>query len=187
MIPTIIVPSGNLGNAVGAFYAKEMGFPIGKIAIATNANGTLVDYFETGKWQPRPSLPTLASAMDVGSPSNFERLQRLEPDFSRLRRYAVAQSVSDEQIRRTIQKYAREKNEIFCPHTATAVHMRESMQEDDGMIVATAHPAKFETIVEPLIGRSVPVPADLKAVLGKTERLTEIDPESAAFRSAWVS
>ena len=81
---SFIVPSGNLGNAVACLWARRMGLPIGDVVLAHNANRAVPDYLESGEWQPRASLATLASAMDVGNPSNLERLQALFPQFSEL-------------------------------------------------------------------------------------------------------
>jgi threonine synthase len=93
--PNFIVPSGNLGNAAACLLARDVGLPIGDIVLATNANRTIVDYLEHGEWRPRPSVATLASAMDVGDPSNMERLRVWAGDFDGLRG-VHAQMVSDD-------------------------------------------------------------------------------------------
>ena len=80
-----IVPSGNLGNGMACVWARAMGLPVRELVLAVNANRTIPDYLATGQWQPRPSVATLASAMDVGNPSNMERLRNLVPDFAELR------------------------------------------------------------------------------------------------------
>jgi len=182
--PGYIVPTGNLGNAVAAFWTKAMGFPIREIVLATNRNRTLPDYFETGDWSPHQTIPTLANAMDVGNPSNFERLQNLHPEIADLRTIARASSVNDEEISQTIAKGIDRWGQIWCPHTATAVHVRDRLIEPDWIIVATAHPAKFDSIVEPLVKQTVPTPPSLAAVLERPSRFEEIDPTFAALAEA---
>jgi threonine synthase len=167
--PNFIIPSGNLGNAVACVWAREAGLPIGDIVLATNQNCTIPDYLETGEWRPRPSVATLASAMDVGDPSNMERLRWLFPEVATLRRHVSARSVSDDEIRATISADAAALDHVWCPHTATAAHvyhqLSESRVRDPWVLVATAHPAKFSEIVEPLIGREIPVPPALERIL----------------------
>jgi threonine synthase len=181
--PGYIVPTGNLGNAVAAFWTKAMGFPIREIVLATNRNRTLPDYFETGEWAPHSTIATLANAMDVGNPSNFERLQNLH-SLTQLRQLARAFSVTDEEISQTIATGIDRWGQVWCPHTATAVHVRERLIEPDWIIVATAHPAKFDSIVEPLIKQTIPTPSSLAAVLERPSRFEEIEPTFEALAKA---
>ena len=155
--PGFIVPTGNLGNALACVMAREMGLPIGPIILATNANRTIADYFETLEWLPRASLQTLASAMDVGNPSNMERLRHLVGEADVLRERLGVISVDDDKIRASMQQDFEEFGFATCPHTATATWTWRHLDNDtakghDWILVATAHPATFETIVEPLIG-----------------------------------
>ncbi len=181
--PSFIIPTGNLGNALACVWAREMGLPIGDIVLATNANRTVVDYVAGGVWQPRPSVATLASAMDVGNPSNLERLRWLDPDRGSLRGRLDAWTVDDEEIRDTIRRDWQELGRAWCPHTATAacVYRRLPASRRDGrwVIVATAHPAKFDEIVEPLIGEKVPIPDSLAEILARRriERQIAASPE----------
>src|SRR5262249_52998445 len=96
--PGFIIPTGNLGNAVAAFWARQMGLPVRELALATNANAAIPDYFASGSWQPHPTVATLANAMDVGNPSNMERLLDLHPDITELRQIAQTFSITDEEI-----------------------------------------------------------------------------------------
>ncbi|HEY7873435.1 MAG TPA: pyridoxal-phosphate dependent enzyme, partial [Rudaea sp.] len=166
-----VVPTGNLGNALACMLARAVGLPIGRIALATNANRTLSDFFSGGDYSPRASVATLANAMDVGAPSNFERLRWLHPDAAQLREEFSVHAIGDDAIRATIRQCHSRYNEVFCPHTATAVRgleiLRESGADGDWAVAATAHPAKFEAIVEPLIGKSVPVPLALAELLSR--------------------
>jgi len=179
--PGFVVPSGNVGNAVGAFWAKRLGFSVRHVAMATNANRVIPDWFRSGKWQPRPSRPTLANALDVGDPSNMERLFDLYPDRGSLLADASSRAYDDDTIRDVIARGPHDWGRVWCPHTATAVRMREELGSPDWIIVATAHPAKFETIVEPLIGHSIEPPPLLAALLDRPRQFIEIDPEVDAL------
>jgi len=166
-----IVPTGNLGNAFACAWAKSMGFPIEELVLATNSNTTISDYLNSGDWQPRNSVATLASAMDVGNPSNMERLRNLWGDAAELRHRVRAFSVSDEQIRAQIVAEFERQGVAWCPHTATGFHVyRNQLSDSDRdskhwIIVATAHAAKFNEIVEPLVGEGVAVPDELATLL----------------------
>lgn len=180
--PGFVIPTGNLGNALACVMAREMGMPIAAVVLATNANRTIPDYFETLQWLPRASLQTLASAMDVGDPSNMERLRSLLGDAEVLREKLGVFSVDDEQIEAGIRQDYSEFGFATCPHTATATQTWrqfdvQTRQSCDWILVATAHPAKFETIVEPLIGASVPVPDELAAILSRPSRSVSINAE----------
>ena len=179
--PSFIVPTGNLGNALACVWARALGLPIDDIVLATNANRTIPDFLATGAYEPRPSIATLASAMDVGDPSNMARLLAFAGDAAAVRRCVRAQSVDDAAIREEIAGTYRESGRIACPHTATALHVLRTMPEDeragrDWIVVATAHPAKFERIIEPIIGRTVEVPATLAALLDRPAHATDIEP-----------
>jgi threonine synthase len=181
-----IVPTGNLGNGMACVWARAMGLPIGEVVFAVNANRTIPDFLSTGQWQPRASTPTLASAMDVGNPSNMERLRSLLPDFGELRGAVEAYPVDDEAIRAQIAKDYARFGQVWCPHTATGFwvydHLPAARRQGRPWIVsATAHPAKFETIVEPVIGRPVPVPPALAKLLGRPTASTPLEPRLPAF------
>jgi threonine synthase len=187
--PSYVIPTGNLGNAVACVWARHLGLPIGDIVLATNANLTVTEYLHTGEWEPRQSVATLASAMDVGAPSNMERLRSLYPGIDAVRGQVTAHSVSDAQIRSTIQRDFVELGQIWCPHTATAAHVYRDLVRDPRqatkhwVLVATAHPAKFNDVVEPLIGRDVPVPPALAALLSLPRQETELKADLAALRA----
>jgi threonine synthase len=181
---SFIVPSGNLGNAVACLWARAAGLPIADVVLAHNANRAVPDYLESGRWEPRPSLATLASAMDVGNPSNMERLLALFPHLSDLRAAVSACSVSDAEIRARIRLGYEQYGQIWCPHTATAAEAWERLTPERRaarrwVLVSTAHPAKFPEIVEPLIGRKVPVPASLAALFARPSASVDIEPQLA--------
>ena len=177
--PVIIVPSGNVGNSTGAYWAMEMGAPIERIVLAVNANRTIPDYLESGQYRPRASVKTLANAMDVGAPSNMERLFNLYPDIETMRDHLSSWSVSDDEIVSTIRRVWDEDGYVMCPHTACGEYVRKTQLDglDNVLLVSTAHPAKFDTIVEPIIGQKVPVPAALAELLGKESHCREISAD----------
>ena len=151
-------------------------FRIARIILAHNINRTVPDFLATGEWQPRPSIATLASAMDVGNPSNMERIRALYPSWDAMREHLSADSVDDATIRARIGEDFMQYGREWCPHTATAaeVYSRLSAAERrDGpwVIVATAHPAKFNDIVEPIIKRPVAVPDSLAQLLAPAAAL----------------
>ena len=182
-----IIPTGNLGNGQACVWARKMGLPIGKIVLATNRNRPIPDYLETGEWAPTASIATLASAMDVGNPSNMERLRDLLPDVEGMRSEISAYSVSDEEIRQQITADRQARGETWCPHTATAAHVYDGLAHSDKSLpwalVATAHPAKFETIVEPLIGHAVAIPEALAKLLELPVQVADIEPSLEALVS----
>ena len=186
---SFVIPSGNLGNATACVWAQRLGAPIAQILLAHNANRTVPDYLAEGMLRLRPSIATLASAMDVGNPSNLERLSALYPGAGRLGAVVSAVSVDDEAIRTRIRSDYERYGVIWCPHTATAAEAWARLspgQRELGpwVLVATAHPAKFREIVAPLVGRSVPVPESLEQLFGLPARLLEIDPTLDALRTA---
>jgi len=184
--PNFIIPTGNLGNALACVWARECGLPIGDIVLASNANATVPDFLKTGEWRPRASVATLASAMDVGNPSNMERLRWLFPGWQELGDRLSARSVSDEEIRATIRRDYAAFGHAWCPHTATAACLYRGLEPrrhaERWVLVATAHPAKFNDIVEPLIGTTVPVPPALAALLELPSVQTIVEPRLEDLR-----
>ena len=181
-----IVPTGNLGNGVACVWAKAIGMPIREVIFAVNANRTIPDFLSTGRYEPRPSVATLASAMDVGDPSNMERLRHLLPDLATLRDAVEAYPVEDAEIRAEIAAGYARFGETWCPHTATGFWVYDHLPEQrraagPWVVAATAHPAKFESIVEPVIGRPVPVPPALQALLGRPASSVPLAPRLEAF------
>ena len=182
-----VVPSGNLGHAVACAWAREAGLPIGGILLAHNANRAVPDYFDDGRWRPRPSVATIANAMDVGDPSNMERLRDLYPEHDRLVHRFSAVAIDDDAIRARIRAEAQTTGRALCPHTAVAAEAWQRMSasgraQHRWAIVATAHPAKFPEIVEPLIGRRLESPPALARLLERPVRRTAIAADLATLR-----
>ena len=175
-----IVPTGNLGNALAALWVQHMGLPIAEVYLACNSNATLPEFFAGADYRPRQAVTTLANAMDVGAPSNFERLRWTYPNAIEARSRIRALSVDDAHIQSTLTYHARRYDTIICPHTATAMYLLDRLREEGHRapcaIVATAHPAKFDQIVEPLAQRQVPVPSALSTML---KRSTNAQPLNA--------
>ncbi len=180
-----IIPSGNAGNSMACIWARAMGLPIGEVILATNTNRTIPDFLQSGEWKPRQSVATLASAMDVGNPSNMERLRALY-DFAQIKQQVSAVSVDDVAIRARIKSDAVTLKQVWCPHTATAAevywHLSADKLSQQWVLVSTAHPAKFNEVVEPLINAPVPVPSALSALLSLPQYQTDIEPTLAALK-----
>lgn len=181
-----IIPSGNLGNASAAWMARAMGLPVGDIHLACNANDVLPAFFAGGEYQPQPARATLANAMDVGAPSNFERLRHWAGGDDALRRTFAATTVDDATIRRTIADAPLRHGIVPCPHTACGLHVLEGLRGAGDTrawaVVATAHPAKFEGIVEPLVGHAVAPPPALAACLSRPAQGDPLANDYAALR-----
>ena len=164
--PGFVIPSGNLGHGFAMVFAKAMGLPVGPVVLATNANRTLKDWHESGQYEPRPSIATLANAMDVGNPSNFERLSALPPEAREVR----VELVTDDEIKARIADEYQLSGYVWCPHSATAAEAWSRLPDAERsarpwIAMATAHPYKFAEIVEPLIGRAVEPSPALAAIL----------------------
>jgi threonine synthase len=183
--PGFVIPSGNLGHGFAVLLARAVGLPVGPVVLATNANRTLKDWHSTGNYEPRPSVQTLANAMDVGNPSNFERLSALPPEARVLR----VELVTDKQIEARIRAENDASGYVYCPHSATAVEAwtrlsNAERSERPWILAATAHPFKFAETVEPLIGRNLePTPA-LAAILDRPPRKIRIGASLAELGQA---
>jgi threonine synthase len=184
-----IIPAGNLGNAFAAVWARALGFPIGRIILAHNANRTVPDYLTSGVWQPRSSIPTLASAMDVGNPSNMERIRALYPTVVSIREQLSADTVDDATIRARIGEDFMQYGREWCPHTATAAEVysrlsAEERRDRPWVLVATAHPAKFNEVVEPIIGKTIDIPESLGRLLRLPQHFLDLPPTLQAVAAA---
>ena len=180
--PGFLVPTGNLGHGFAALYARALGLPVGPLVLVTNSNRALFDWHESGEYVPRASVATLANAMDVGAPSNFERLLALSPADRDVR----VELVEDEAIRARMAAEFRASGYVWCPHSATAAeaYTRLSARERGErawVAAATAHPFKFAEAIEPVIGASIEAPPMLKAILGRAAHKLAIPPDLDAL------
>jgi threonine synthase len=167
--PVLAVPSGNFGNLCAGLYAWKMGLPARAFVAATNANKTVPEYLESGDYAPRPSVATLSNAMDVGDPSNWERITHLfGRDWQALRAALRWGSLDDDETRAAIRALATQ-GYVADPHTAVAwaVLRRRTQRTETGIFLATAHPAKFREVLEPVLGREIPLPAALAELVDR--------------------
>lgn len=181
----LVVPTGNLGNALAGVLAREMGLPIGEIHLATNANRTLPEFFSGQDYRGRAGRATLANAMDVGDPSNFERLDWFFRDRDLRDAGLYADSVDDGAIREAIRRAETRWGRVLCPHTACAAEVchriRENGDDRRWLLAATAHPAKFAETVAPLVEGSVTPPPALAAMLEQASRSVTLRPDLATL------
>ena len=186
-----IVPTGNVGNVFAATVARAVGFPIGSICIATNANDVIPKFLAGSGEVARPvSLSTLANAMDVAAPSNLERLSALYPNLKDFNAAIHAEAVSDDEILDEIRQTYDESGEIICPHTACGVRLLRRLRARGSMetfaVAATAHPAKFPEVIAQALGGDivVPMPPSLAAILEKPVQMTPIPNDYDALQKA---
>jgi len=170
------VPSGNFGNICAALFGHQMGLPVKRFIAANNANDIFYKYLQTGKYDPKPSIQTLANAMDVGDPSNFARIINLysqnnsltsEATHHRITNLISGATYSDDQIRETMRKCYEETGYILDPHGACGYQaLTEGLQENEiGVFCETAHPAKFKEKVDEILGIDVDIPERLAAFM----------------------
>jgi threonine synthase len=183
---TIVVPSGNFGNIAAGLMAKRMGAAIGHLHAATTVNDTVPRYLASGRLEPRPSVTTLANAMDVGDPSNLERIQWMFGGEVGAIRSAMGASVHpDAEIRGAMREMDRRFGYVADPHTAIAylgaIRCLEARVTAQVIVLSTAHPAKFGDVVEAAIGRPVPIPAPLAEAMRRPRQVEHIAPSLEAL------
>jgi threonine synthase len=175
---TVSVPSGNFGNLVAGVLACKLGAPVYRFFAPTTINDTVPRYFASGRVEPRASVPTMANAMDVGNPSNLERLQWLfDGDLDAIKKTIATRAFTDADVRRAIAELYNKYGYVADPHSAIGYL---GAQAADGaphvMFLATAHPAKFREVVEPVIGKPVSLPEPLAALLARNKSVQRISP-----------
>lgn len=181
------VPSGNLGNITAGLFAEKMGLPVHQFIAANNANRAVYDYINYGSYTPRPSIETIANAMDVGDPSNFARILDLyHHSYAEIIQIIKSVAYSDEQIRATIQKVYGEYNYLCDPHGACGFRsLEESLKDEEvGVFLETAHPAKFIETVEDVIGKGkVEIPEKLLKFMRGEKKSIQLNNEFTSFKS----
>ena len=181
----VCVPSGNFGNLCAGLIAGRMGLPVKRYVAANNVNEVFYDYLQTGEYRPRPSIPTLANAMDVGDPSNAARIFELYGKDWKAVTAAISGSVcSDEQIRNDIT-YCRSKyGYLLDPHGACGFHAvyHKLGKGEAALLCETAHPAKFKDIVEQATGAEVEVPTRLSAFMQGTKQSVPMGNDYNSFK-----
>ena len=159
--PDIVVPSGNYGNITAGMLASKMGMPVKRFVAAANANDVVPEFLITGDYKPRASVRTVANAMDVGAPSNFERMMWLYGDIDNLRRQVVGFACTDAEILAAIGEIERKYGYISDPHSAVG-YLAAQHYDIDGFWLSTASPAKFGEVIEKAIGHWPEIPASLQ-------------------------
>ena len=179
------VPSGNFGNICSALFGHEMGLPIDRFIAANNANDVFYNYLQTGQYNPKPSVQTLANAMDVGDPSNFARIYDLYgKSHARISQLISGATYSDEQIAETMRQCYNETGYILDPHGACGYRaLKEGLREGEvGVFCETAHPAKFKEKVDAILGTDIEIPARLRAFMDGEKQSVEMSKDFADFK-----
>ena len=181
----VCVPSGNFGNITAGLFAARMGLPVGRFIAANNRNDVFYQYLRTGVYTPRPSVATIANAMDVGAPSNFARILALYGDSHEAIRADISGTTyTDEQIAETIRRVWTDEHYLLDPHGACGCRaLQEELRPGEtGVFLETAHPAKFKDTVEGIIGQPVAVPDKLQAFLRGTKQSVPMPKDFPAFK-----
>ena len=180
--PEIVVPSGNYGNLTAGMLARRMGLPVKRFVAASNANDVVPEFLATGDYRPRPSVQTVANAMDVGAPSNYERMMDLcAGDIEALRREVVGFSASDDEIVAGIKSIDDSYGYMSCPHSCVG-HLANGRLDIDGFWLSTAHPAKFGEITMRATGKVPELPEKIEKILLKEKKFTQIAAEKAILK-----
>ena len=181
----VCVPSGNFGNICSALFGKRMGLPVKRFIAANNANDVFFKYLQTGKYEPKASVQTIANAMDVGDPSNFARVYELYGKNHK----AICADISgatytDEQIAETIKEVKAETGYVCDPHGACGYRaLKEGLKEGEvGVFLETAHPAKFKDTVDRILGGDIEIPAKLQAFMKGTKQSVPMSKDFADFK-----
>ena len=182
----VCVPSGNFGNITAGLFGKRMGLPVKRFIAANNRNDIFYQYLKTGEYNPRPSVATIANAMDVGDPSNFARILDLYGGSHE----AICAEISgatytDGQIRETVKQVYDETGYLLDPHGACGYRaLEEGLEADEtGIFLETAHPAKFLQTVESIIGAEVEIPGKLQAFMRGTKQSVPMEKDFASFKA----
>ncbi|MFI3280124.1 MAG: threonine synthase [Rikenellaceae bacterium] len=181
----VSVPSGNFGNITAGLIAKRMGLPIKRFIAANNRNDIFLQYLNSGEYTPRPSVVTIANAMDVGDPSNFTRVLDLYGSHEAICNEISGCSYTDEQIAETLKATLEATDYLLDPHGACGFRaLSEQLKEGErGVFLETAHPAKFLETVESITQTSVEIPAPLKAFMQGEKQSIEIGSGFAEFKA----
>ena len=179
------VPSGNFGNICSALFGRKMGLPVKRFIAANNANDIFYNYLQTGKYEPKASIQTLANAMDVGDPSNFARIYDLHNgSHEAITEYISGATYKDEQIRATMQQCYNETGYTLDPHGACGYQALKDLLKDGevGVFCETAHPAKFKEKVDEIIGIDVEIPERLADFMKGTKQSVPLGKDFAGFK-----
>jgi threonine synthase len=179
------VPSGNFGNITAGLIAKRMGLPVKRFIAANNSNNIFFEYLRTGEYNPRPSVQTIANAMDVGDPSNFVRILDLyDKSAEKIKRDISGEWYDDDAIRKVVKETYEKTGYLLDPHGACGyLALKDGLQPDEtGIFLETAHPAKFLETVESIIGEKVAIPEKLQAFMKGEKQSTGIGKSFREFK-----
>lgn len=185
------VPSGNFGNLSAGLLAWKMGLPVEKFIASTNLNNAVPQFLSTGVYGPKESVATISNAMDVGDPSNFVRMSRLlDDDMELISRMVKGYFFDDDQTRNAMRDVYAKTGYVLCPHTAVAyLGLKQYMEEEprpvSGVVLSTAHPAKFLELVEGTLGEKINIPENLVKLLSKKKEAVKMPALFADFKS-WL-
>ncbi len=188
-------PSGNFGNLTAGLMARRIGLPVSRFVAATNVNDVVPAYLQSGEYLPRASAATISNAMDVGDPSNFARIRHLysgggDP-LNSLRRDLAGRSFDDEATRRAMREVHENRGYLLDPHTAVGyLGLKEELEAQGGgtgVVLATAHPAKFADVIRDAVGIEPPLPPALERCADLPERIVEISVDEKALREVLVA
>jgi threonine synthase len=175
----VAVPSGNFGNITAGLFAKHMGLPIKRFVAANNSNDIVYQYLKTGHYNPRPSVATIANAMDVGNPSNFARILELySHSYEAICKDMTGATYSDAQIEQTLKNVWDRNNYLLDPHGACGYQaLADELYEDEvGVFLETAHPAKFKDTIDRVLNIELAVPEKLQAFMIKEKNTVQLKP-----------
>ncbi|MEM9990177.1 MAG: threonine synthase [Bacteroidota bacterium] len=183
------VPSGNFGNLTAGLFAQKMGLPIKNFIAATNANDVVPEYLETGEYIPRPSVQTVSNAMDVGSPSNFARMQNLCSTWNVMKEVISGYACDDELTKKGVREVKDKYDYIIDPHGAVGYNAVKEYQQrhsnTKAVILETAHYSKFVDVVEPVLDEKVPIPERLAKLADKQKVAIQMSKDFEAFKN-WL-
>lgn len=179
--PVICVPSGNFGNICAGLIAHLSGLPASHFIAACNSNDAFFDYIQSGNYTSKDSVPTISNAMDVGNPSNFVRILELfDHQYEKIKQKISSFSVDDERTKETIAEVYKKYNYLLDPHGAVALYSLQlylaKHPEEKGFILETAHPVKFNNVVEPIIGKHIEIPLSVQSLLEKQKVTIAMKP-----------
>lgn len=180
------VPSGNFGNLTAGMFAQKAGLPVSKFIAGTNANDIVPQYLETGVYKAKPSVSTISNAMDIGDPSNFARILELHnDDWDAVKNTLVGHAYTDDETRASMKDVIDRTGYLTEPHgTIAYMALKEYQKSNDcqGIILETAHPAKFHDVVEPVIGQKVEIPERLQEYMTRKKDALLIDNQFTSLK-----
>ena len=182
----VCVPSGNFGNITAGIFAQKMGLPVSRFIAANNRNDIFLQYLKTGEYRPRPSVSTIANAMDVGDPSNFARILDLyQHNHAEICKNIAGVSYSDDEIRAGISECFSANTYLLDPHGACGyLALKEMLKEGEtGIFLETAHPIKFKDTVEDVIRQSLEIPDKIKAFMNGKKQTVPMSKDFSDFKS----